>query len=137
MQEKKETRCEYYVFYACMVWKLAIYELDFSLSRMRYMAWIAIFSLQLGMFVCEAGVDVCHADETSSQIQLSPSQSDNDHATNSIDTCAAHAAHVFLGHTTFNYDESVHVIKSVGLLTSLNIPEFFLLIDQPPKPLHS
>jgi len=31
---------------------------------MRYLAWIAVFSLQLGMFVCGAGIDVCHAADT-------------------------------------------------------------------------
>jgi len=104
---------------------------------MRYLAWIALFSLQLGMFVCEAGVDVCHASTASSQVQGSTSESSDEHTINPTNTCAAHAAHIFLAPVAFAHDESNHVSESISLLVSLNIPEVFSFIEQPPKSLHS
>ena len=104
---------------------------------MRYLAWIAIFSLQLSIFVCEAGVDVCYVGSTPSQVQLFPSDQGDNHVEDSIDNCAAHAAHVFLGYITFHHDEPKQMVEPMGLLGSLIIPEVFSLIEQPPKALHS
>ncbi|RLL51731.1 hypothetical protein D8Y20_08570 [Mariprofundus sp. EBB-1] len=104
---------------------------------MRYLALIAVFSLQLGMFVCGAGIDVCHAADAPAQIQLSPSQSDTDHQTAPIEVCSAHAAHTFLGQLTFQPNQQDMHIEPVNLLASLNLPEIFNLIEQPPKFLHS
>ncbi len=108
-----------------------------TVALMRYLAWIALFSLQLGMFVCEAGVDVCHASSNSSQVQGSPSESGGEHTVNPPNTCASHAAHIFLAPVEFTHDESNHVAESISLLVSLNIPEVFSFIEQPPKGLHS
>jgi len=111
---------------------------------MRYLAWIAIFSLQLGMFVCGAGIDVCDAadapahisTQTSNQIEPSPTQSDSRHSNTPVDTCAAHAAHVFLGQPVFNQSQLDSSIESIHLLASLNLPEILHLIEQPPKTSH-
>jgi len=108
-----------------------------NVSRMRYLAWIAVFSLQLGIFVCGAGIDVCHAADAPAQIQLSPSHSDTGQQSNPIETCAAHAAHVFLGQPLFNQSQPDTSIELVNLLVSLNLPEILHLIEQPPKFLHS
>ena len=101
---------------------------------MRYLAWIAVFSLQLGIFVCEAGVDVCH--DTNS-IQCSLSSSDDDHASVPSESCVAHAAHAFLGYIVFQYDEPDLELVPMGLFTSLATSEVFLLIEQPPKQMRS
>jgi len=113
---------------------------------MRYLAWIAVLSLQLGMFVCGAGIDVCDAadapahisTQTSDQIEQVPSpvQSDHNHSNTPIDTCAAHAAHVFLGQPAFNQGQPDSSIESIHLLASLNLPEILHLIEQPPKTSH-
>jgi len=103
---------------------------------MRYLAWIAIFSLQLGMFVCGAGIDVCHAADAPAHIQLSPSQSDTSHQAAPIETCTAHAAHVFLGQPAFHQSQPDMHIELVNVLTSLNLPEILHLIEQPPKTSH-
>jgi len=118
---------------------------------MHYLAWIAVFSLQLGMFVCGAGIDVCDAADAPAQTSVqifsqipnqieeapSPSQSDNSHSNTPINTCAAHAAHVFLGQPAFNQTQPDTSIELVNLLASLNLPEILHLIEQPPKFLHS
>jgi len=103
---------------------------------MRYLALIAIFSLQLGMFVCGAGIDVCHATDAPAQIQLSPLQSDTGHQAAPIETCTAHAAHVFLGQPVSHQKQPDMYIESVNLLTSLNLPEVLHLIEQPPRHTH-
>ncbi|MFQ5346211.1 MAG: hypothetical protein ACE5DZ_09690 [Mariprofundus sp.] len=107
---------------------------------MRYLAWIAVFSLQMGMFVCGAGIDVCHAADVPAHVELSSSQSDNDHQDQNApvdQTCAAHAAHVFLGQPAFHQAQPVIGLASPALLTSLNLPEILHLIEQPPRFLHS
>jgi len=107
----------------------------FIVSHMRYLAWIAVFSLQIGMFVCGAGIDVCHAADAPAHI--ASSQSDTDHDSSPIDqTCAAHAAHVFLGQPSNIQGESCPHPEQVNLLTSLNLPEILHLIEQPPKTSH-
>ncbi len=107
-----------------------------NVSRMRYLAWIAVFSLQIGMFICGAGIDVCHAADAPAQIQVS--HSDTGHQNMPIDqTCTAHAAHVFLGQLAFCQNQPTIHSESVNLLTSLNLPEILYLIEQPPKILHS
>jgi len=103
---------------------------------MRSLAWIAIFSLQIGMFVCGAGIDVCHAADAPAHI--ASSQSDTDHDSSPIDqTCAAHAAHVFLGQPAYDQSQADNGNKPVNLLASLNLPEIYHLIEQPPRFLHS
>ena len=67
----------------------------FTVCGMRYLAWVAIFSLQMGMFVCGAGIDVCHAADAPAHIEATQSN-DNSDAGAVDSTCAAHAAHVFL-----------------------------------------
>ena len=126
-----------------------------KVSRMRYLAWVAVLSLQLGIFVCGAGIDVCDAADASAQhstqslihsfnqslsqneLSQSPFQSDRSHSNTPIDTCAAHAAHVFLDQPIFNQAQPDTSIALVTLLASLNLPEIFHLIEQPPKFLHS
>ena len=119
---------------------------------MRYLAWIAVFSLQLGMFVCGAGIDVCQASDAPELASgqslslsigpdhelspLSSSQTGN-HSNTPVDTCAAHAAHVFLGQPVFHQAQPDAGIELVTLLASLNLPEIIHLIEQPPKLLHS
>ena len=107
-----------------------------SVQVMRSLAWIAIFSLQMGMFVCGAGIDVCHAADAPAHI--ASSQSDTDHDSSPIDqTCAAHAAHVFLGQPAYDQSQADNGNKPVNLLASLNLPEIYHLIEQPPRFLHS
>ncbi len=107
-----------------------------SVRVMRSLAWIAVFSLQMGMFVCGAGIDVCHAADTPAHI--ASSQSDTDHDSSPIDqTCAAHAAHVFLGQPAYDQGQADNGNKPVNLLASLNLPEISHLIEQPPRFLHS
>jgi len=103
---------------------------------MRYLAWIAFFSLQMGMFVCGAGIDVCHAADAPAHI--ASSQSNMNHDISPIDqTCAAHAAHTFLGQVSNTQSQPCAHPESVNLLASLNLPEILHLIEQPPKLLHS
>jgi len=104
---------------------------------MRYLALMAVFSLQLGMFVCGAGIDVCHAADAPAQIQLSPLQSDTDHQASPLEVCSAHAAHVFLDQASFHQSQPEIQLEAVNLLASLNLPEILHLIEQPPKFLHS
>ncbi|MDQ7000750.1 MAG: hypothetical protein Q9M12_07720 [Mariprofundus sp.] len=115
-----------------------------SIQIMRSLAWIAVFSLQIGMFVCGAGIDVCHASDTPDHItssQIASSQADTEHGNGSVDTidqtCAAHAAHVFLGQTGNDQSQPDAHTGQVNLLASLNLPEISHLIEQPPKLLHS
>jgi len=115
---------------------LLLQDFEPNVSRMRYLAWIAVFSLQMGMFVCGAGIDVCHAADTPAHI--ASSQSNTDHDSSPIDqTCVAHAAHVFLGQPLFNHSQPDTNIELVNMLISLNLPEILHLIEQPPKFLHS
>jgi len=103
---------------------------------MRYLAWIAVFSLQMGMFVCGAGIDVCHAADAPAHI--ASSQSNADHDSFPIDqTCAAHAAHVFLGQPVYAQSQPCAHPELVNRLASLNLPEILHLIEQPPRLLHS
>jgi len=114
---------------------------------MRILAWVAVFSLQLGMFVCGAGIDVCPAVDAPAQARLSPAQlspaqlspfhSDTGHQAAPIETCAAHAAHVFLGQAINNHGTYDLPLELVNIPTSLNFPEIAHFIDQPPKLLHS
>lgn len=100
------------------------------------MAWIAIISLQMGMFVCGAGIDVCHAADAPAHVELQQSNSDTDSAP--VDqVCAAHAAHVFLGQTLNKEGAMAAPIEIINLLSALHIPEVMSLIEQPPKLLHS
>ena len=99
---------------------------------MRYMAWIAIISLQMSMFVCGAGIDVCHASDAPAHIEVSQSTSDGSNAP--VDqVCAAHAAHVFLGHVGEEDNVVSTHIEVTDFLTALQIPEILNLIEQPPK----
>jgi len=110
--------------------------LAYYFEAMRILAWVAIFSLQMGMFVCGAGIDVCHAADTPSHI-ASP-QTNHNHDSSPIDqTCSAHAAHVFLGQLINDKGISDMPLEQVNIPTSLNLPEIFRLIDQPPRLLHS
>jgi len=107
-----------------------------SILCMRYLAWMAVFSLQLGMFVCGAGIDVCHAADAPTHI--ASSQSDTDHSSSPIDqTCVAHAAHVFLGQSVHIHSQTCVHPEPANRLASLNLPEILHLIEQPPKFLHS
>jgi len=102
---------------------------------MRYLALIAVFSLQLSMFICGAGIDVCHAADTSAQIQLS--QSDTGQQSAPLETCAAHAAHIFLTEPSSKGSQvDVHTAE-VEHLVSLHLLDVSHLIAQPPKFLHS
>lgn len=104
---------------------------------MRYLALIAVFSLQLGIFVCGAGIDVCHAADASAQIQLSSSQSDTGQQSAPLETCAAHAAHIFLAEPSSKGSQvGVHTAE-VEHLVSLHLLDVSHLIEQPPKFLHS
>jgi len=115
---------------------LLLQDFEPNVSRMRYLAWIAVFSLQMGMFICGAGIDVCHAADAPAHIVSSQSNPDQNSAP--IDqTCAAHAAHVFLGQPSNIHSQSCAHPESAGLLASLNLPEVLHLIEQPPKFLHS
>jgi len=103
---------------------------------MRYLAWIAIFSLQMSMFVCESGIDVCLASDTPAHVEST--QASLDHSNFAIDaTCSAHAAHVFLGAPAHYQPQVFTHSKTTLWLTSLNILEFSNRIEQPPKPFHS
>ncbi len=107
---------------------------------MRYLAWIAVFSLQMGMFVCAAGIDVCHAADTPAQLEATLSYPDHDNSTenNSVDqTCSAHAAHVFLGPADHAQSQPEAYVEPAIRLISLNLPEILHLIEQPPRFLHS
>ncbi|MDQ6996882.1 MAG: hypothetical protein Q9M82_05405 [Mariprofundus sp.] len=103
---------------------------------MRILVWVAVLSLQMGIFVCGAGIDVCQAADTTSHI--ASSQTDNNHDNSTVDqTCAAHAAHVFLGQAINNHGISAMPLEQVNIPASLNLPEIAHFIDQPPKLLHS
>jgi hypothetical protein len=125
---------------------------------MRYLAWIAVLSLQLGMFVCGAGIDVCHAADEPAHAAIggpaaaltpvaltsiaqhvsaepaSPADNPVDQSGSPIDqTCSAHAAHVFLGqlHDQPNGPD-IHRGQA-ALLSALNLPEILNRIEQPPQ----
>jgi len=103
---------------------------------MRYLAWVAIFSLQMGMFVCGAGIDVCHAADVPAHIEASQSDNTSD-ALSADPTCAAHAAHVFLSLPTYNQSQSDNYAIPANSLLPLILFEVHYLIDHPPKTLHS
>jgi hypothetical protein len=107
-----------------------------SVRSMRYLALIAVFSLQMGMFVCGAGMDVCHAADAPAHFESS--QPNTDHGGALIDqACVAHAAHVFLGQPGQDQGEPETHVERAETLASLNLPEILHLIEQPPKFLHS
>jgi len=108
-----------------------------TVRTMRYLVWIAVFSLQLGIFVCGAGIDVCYADSNSSQTQLTPSQSGDDHPSTPINTCVAHAAHVFLSQPAFHPRQSDDAFALYNRLAAPNLLEISHLIEQPPKTSYS
>jgi len=103
---------------------------------MRYVAWMAVFALQMGMFVCGAGIDVCHAADAPAHIASSQSHT-NQHSSPIDQTCAAHAAHVFLDQPVHTPSRPCAHPGPVNRLASLNIPEIIHLIEQPPRQLHS
>jgi len=103
---------------------------------MRYLAWVAIFSLQMGMFVCGAGIDVCHAADAPAHIEAT--QSNNSSDAGVVDsTCAAHAAHVFLSPPIYNQSQSDNYATLVNAALPMNLFEVHYLIEHPPKLLHS
>ncbi len=104
---------------------------------MRYLAWIAVFSLQLGIFVCGAGIDVCDAADAPSQIKLSSSLADKSHPNTPESTCAAHAAHVFLNQPLIQQMAEVRHIALITSLVDLTLSEIPHRIEQPPKLSHS
>jgi len=103
---------------------------------MRYLAWIAIFSLQWGMFVCGAGIDVCHASEPS-YVESQKNHSSHESSTAEDTVCVAHAAHVFFWQESPEQQQSYRHAQRVDLPTILYFSEVFSLIEQPPKRLHS
>jgi len=103
---------------------------------MRYLAWVAMLSLQMGMFVCGAGFDVCPTSGTSSYMETQQDSS-NSNTTASDSVCVAHALHVFLWQESpEQYMPYVHAKRSETSLVS-HISEVFSLIEQPPKRLYS
>jgi len=103
---------------------------------MRYLAWIAIFSLQMSMFVCESGIDVCLGSDVPAHVEST--QASLDHSNFAIDaTCSAHAAHVFLGAPAHHQAQAFAHNQASLWLSSLNILKFFKRIEQPPQLLHS
>ncbi len=121
---------------------------EHNVSGMRYLAWVAVFSLQMGMFVCGAGIDVCHAADTPAETaSLHAAGQASDIGTTSADhspsgdrsgpvepACSAHAAHVFLGLPDYGQTRAERWIERLSLPVSLNLPEIFNLIEQPPRP---
>ncbi len=103
---------------------------------MRYIAWIAIISLQMSMFVCGAGIDVCHASNAPAHIEASQSNPDSD-SVPADQVCAAHAAHVFLGYISDEKSAVTAQVKVANFLMVLHIPEVLNLIEQPPKYVYS
>jgi len=116
---------------------LAIAFIEFILRQMRYMAWIAFFSLQMGMFICSVGIDVCHAAGAPTQIQLSSSQHDSDQQSAPLETCAAHAAHTFLVQISLKDIQAHTHIAEAERVLALQLLDVSHLIEQPPKFLHS
>lgn len=103
---------------------------------MRYLAWVAIFSLQMGMFVCGAGIDVCHAADAPAHIEAS--QTNNSSDASPVDsTCVAHAAHVFLALAIHDQSQSDYDTGSISTSLSLNLFEVYSLIEHPPRFLRS
>ena len=101
---------------------------------MRYLAWVAVFSLQIGMFVCGMGVDVCHAADTTADSQLSqPLHSDQQPSSGVDQTCAAHAAHLFLNTPPFHQQACSLRLEPLRFFTSITLPEILQRIEQPPK----
>ncbi len=117
--------------------KLAIRRFMVIVCSMRYMAWIAIISLQMSMFVCGAGIDVCHAADAPAHLEATQSSNHSSDAAPVDSTCAAHAAHVFLSPPTYNQSESDNYATAANLLLSLNLFEVQHLIEHPPQTLHS
>ncbi len=108
---------------------------------MRLLAWLAVFSLQLGMFVCGAGIDVCHAADASmvsNEASLLPDMPTDDDAdvTPSDQVCTAHAAHVFLGAAVPTGAKVLPHIDVAMFPVALQLPECDHLIEQPPKFAH-
>ena len=103
---------------------------------MRYMAWIAIISLQMSMFVCGAGIDVCHATYAPAHIEATQS-SDNSDVVPVDSTCAAHAAHVFLSPPIYNQSQSDSYNTPANTWLAMNFFEVHSLIEHPPKILYS
>jgi len=90
----------------------------------------------MSMFVCGAGIDVCHAADAPAHIEAT--QSSNSSDVLPVDsTCAAHAAHVFLSLPTCNQSQSDNYATPANSLLALNLFEVHYLIDHPPKLLHS
>ncbi len=106
--------------------------------HMRLLAWLAVFSLQLGMFVCGAGIDVCHAADASmvsNEASLLPDMPADDDAdvAPSDQVCTAHAAHVFLGVAVPTGAKALPHIDVAMFPAALQLPECDHLIEQPPK----
>jgi len=103
---------------------------------MRTISWIAILCLQIGIFTCSMGVDVCQAADSSSHIATS--QSDNSHHGALIDaTCVAHAAHVFADLSPQNSSQADTHVAQIRTFASLTLPEIPHAIEHPPKPSQS
>jgi len=107
-----------------------------TVRRMRYLAWVAIFSLQMGMFVCGAGIDVCHAADAPAHIEASQTNNSSD-ALPADSTCVAHAAHVFLAFSIHDQSQSDYDTGSINISRPLNLFEFYSLIEHPPRFLRS
>jgi len=104
---------------------------------MRYLAWLAIFSLQMGMFVCGAGIDVCHAADAPAHVTVSQGDG-NQSDSNGIDSiCVAHAAHTFLWQESDAQGQIYTPNQRASLFMPFYFSEIFYLIEQPPKHLHS
>jgi len=108
-----------------------------TLRGMRYWAWLAIFSLQIGMFVCGSGIDICHANAAPVSVKISHVDANPEKSSDVDAVCVAHAAHVFFWQET---DDQIQINghpKRTSFFITQYIPEFFNQIEQPPKSLHS
>ncbi|MDX8413317.1 MAG: hypothetical protein R8J85_04445 [Mariprofundales bacterium] len=99
---------------------------------MRTISWVAIFCLQIGIFTCSMGIDVCQAADSSSHIATS--QSDSSHHGALIDaSCVAHAAHIFADLSPQNSSQADAHVAKIKVFTSLALPEVLHAIEHPPK----
>jgi len=99
---------------------------------MRFMSWIAIFCLQIGIFTCSMGIDVCQASDGASYVTNSQSDGAHDDLP-AGSTCIAHAAHVFVGLPAHQDSQSDAHIAKIRVFVSLALPDILHAIEHPPK----
>lgn len=107
---------------------------------MRALALMAFFALQLSVFTCGFDIHVHAMDADIGHVAEHLHDKNESHDKGSTDHgCHVHASHTVAASESEQHEKTILVSTSVHqyALADLSIKELYLLIEHPPKALHS